>query len=299
MTNDTSKLSHSRALSKSSAGSTGKLNKNKSMQRALKNLMKDNTANNDLSMVDSRVKEKVRQLQQDSANNMKEVNEMLHQEMEALRAQVFEANAALENERVLRQSREERLMEVEDGSAVLEQKFADLEDRIIAKDQTIRSLEAQVDFLKSTKRAASISPKRREQSAEMRELRRQKGETDEINRQILGQIGILKDAIQGFQNQEKFNKKLLMAQKKKDRELKEMQEQIKQVQQQTISNTQDRRSPHSRTHLSSSYPTTYGHTQNTVGTLDSQRATKNQSDMLQDMRAQLEHLQRQKDQYRD
>jgi len=55
----------------------------------------------------------------------------------------------------------------------------------------------------------SISPKRRDQSAEIRNLKQKKADTDEVNKQILGQIGILKDAISGFQKQEQFNHKLL------------------------------------------------------------------------------------------
>ena len=49
------------------------------------------------------------------------------------------------------------------------QKNKDLEDRVIAKEQTIRSLESQIDYLKNVKRDPSPkvkepSPKRRDYS---------------------------------------------------------------------------------------------------------------------------------------
>ena len=69
VTQDTSKLSHSRVLSKSPVSSSGKLKNNKQMKKALQNLMRDNQANNDLANVDV----KLRQLQHESDKNAKEL----------------------------------------------------------------------------------------------------------------------------------------------------------------------------------------------------------------------------------
>ena len=66
---DTSKLSHSRVLSKSPVSSTGKMKNSKQMKKALSNLMRDNHANNDLVAVDN----KLRQLQHESDKNAKEL----------------------------------------------------------------------------------------------------------------------------------------------------------------------------------------------------------------------------------
>ena len=111
-----------------------------------------------------------------------------------------QATNAFETELHLRQSHEARLSKFEKENEMLPKKNADLEDRVIAKEQTIRSLESQLDFLRNARREPSPqrkepSPKKRDYSNAMRELRAQKAATDGINRQILGQIGILKDAI--------------------------------------------------------------------------------------------------------
>lgn len=109
-----------------------------------------------------------------------------------------------------------------------------LEERIVAKDQTVASLENQLNFVKEHARNQEQmnlkdSARSAADSAEIETLRKQKAEADRVNRQILGQIGMLKDAISTFQKQERFNQKLLMAQRKKDKEVKELRKQVQQM----------------------------------------------------------------------
>ena len=56
MTQDTSKLTNSRVLSKSPVSSSGRIVDKKQMKKALSNLMKDNQANHDLALVDNKLK---------------------------------------------------------------------------------------------------------------------------------------------------------------------------------------------------------------------------------------------------
>jgi len=58
------------------------------------------------------------------------------------------------------------------------------------------------------------------------ELLEQKKKTDQINSEVITQIGMLKDAIQTFQQQEEFNRKLIENQKRKDLEMKELRKQV-------------------------------------------------------------------------
>ena len=111
--------------------------------------------------------------------------------------------------------------------------MADLEDRIIAKDQTIRSLESQLDFHKSKLQQQSPSANQILSSAsalqesnqlnqsqqELEILKVEKAQTDQMNQEILGQISMLKEALSTFQEQERTNQKMLRMQEEKDNEM--------------------------------------------------------------------------------
>ena len=111
--------------------------------------------------------------------------------------------------------------------AQAETQVGDLEDRIIAKDQTIRSLESQLDFHKSKLREQSPSANQILSSAalalkesnqlnqsqqELEILKIEKAQTDQMNEEILGQISMLKEALSTFQEQERTNQKMLRIQ---------------------------------------------------------------------------------------
>ena len=118
--------------------------------------------------------------------------------------------------------------------------MADLEDRIIAKDQTIRSLESQLDFHKSKLQQQSPSANQILSSAsalqesnqlnqsqqELEILKVEKAQTDQMNQEILGQISMLKEALSAFQEQERANQKLLRKQAEKDNEMHELKSQV-------------------------------------------------------------------------
>lgn len=60
----------------------------------------------------------------------------------------------------------------------------------------------------------------------MEGLKRQKAETDQVNQEILGQISMLKDSIQTFQEQEHKNQKVMARQRSKEREMEELKVQV-------------------------------------------------------------------------
>lgn len=63
-------------------------------------------------------------------------------------------------------------------------------------------------------------------SVRYEELLEQKRRTDAINSEVISQIGMLKDAIKTFQQQEQFNRRLIENQKRKDHEMKELRKQV-------------------------------------------------------------------------
>jgi peptidoglycan hydrolase CwlO-like protein len=89
----------------------------------------------------------------------------------------------------------------------------DLENRLGIKDKIIQSLESQLKTLRPDER-------------KYEELLEAKKRTDQVNCEVIAQIGVLKDAIQAFQQQEKFNRKLIENQKRKDEEMKDLRRQV-------------------------------------------------------------------------
>lgn len=75
--------------------------------------------------------------------------EALQQEVYALKDQLKQAIDLSEDQAAKRKQAEQNCIELTKELTRAETSLADLEDRIVAKDQTIRSLESQLDFHKN------------------------------------------------------------------------------------------------------------------------------------------------------
>ena len=139
----------------------------------------------------------------DSVEGTQYLKEAYERQLAEMRVQLRDAIAFGEEQSTKRQQAEQMVIVLTSEKQMISKQVETLEERIIAKDQTVASLENQLNFVKEHARNQEQmnlkdSARSAADSAEIESLRKQKAEADRVNRQILGQIGMLKEAISTF-----------------------------------------------------------------------------------------------------